>query len=257
MRRILSELRSKHPLVHCITNYVTANDCANLLLAAGAVPVMADAPEETAEIAARAQALVLNLGTLSESRLQAMRLAGAAANRNGIPVVLDPVGVWASQFRQSAARALLREIEFAAIRGNAQEMQSVLEIASGAPCEPERFDPGELAALARTKVICTGAEDLVTDGGKTFRITSGDPIQKRITGAGCMLSALTGAFLAAENSVESCAAAVCAMGLAGELAASRMDTPDGNASCRNYLIDAVYNMTDEQLEEGKRLEDLT
>ena len=261
-RSILTDIRRKHPLVHCITNYVTANDCANLLLACGATPVMADAPEETAAIAAHAQALVLNLGTLSESRLQAMRLAGAAANRNNLPVVLDPVGIWASEYRWSAARALMQEIRFAAIRGNAQEIRSMLTIAGGSHCvpegdTPEMFYSRRLAALSETVVICTGAADIVTDGETMFCIRNGHPIQKQITGAGCMLSALTGAFLAAEHSVESCAAVVCAMGLAGELAASRMGTSDGNATCRNYLIDAIFNMTDEQLEEGARLEHLT
>ncbi|MBR2088744.1 MAG: hydroxyethylthiazole kinase [Oscillospiraceae bacterium] len=262
MHSLLNNIRTRKPLVHCITNYVTANDCANLLLAGGAVPVMADAPEDAAEITSAAQALVLNLGTLSRSRLQAMLLAGKAANLCGIPVVLDPVGVWAASFRYGAAKQLLHEVQFAAVRGNLQEIDTVLTIVCGSHCMPEAEPPAvchprTLAALAHTKVICTGAEDIVTDGETVFRCRNGHPILRQITGAGCMLSALTGAFLAAENSVESCAAAVCAMGLAGELAASRMTPRDGNASCRTYLIDAVYNMTDEQLEEGAKLEHLT
>ena len=249
MHSLLNNIRTRKPLVHCITNYVTANDCANLLLAGGAVPVMADAPEDAAEITSAAQALVLNLGTLSRSRLQAMLLAGKAANVCGIPVVLDPVGVWATAFRREAAGQLVREVQFAAVRGNLQEIAAL----GGGTSDPART----IAVQMHTKVICTGAEDIVTDGETVFRCRNGHPILRQITGAGCMLSALTGAFLAAENSVESCAAAVCAMGLAGELAASRMTPRDGNASCRTYLIDAVYNMTDEQLEEGAKLEHLT
>ena len=249
MHDLLNNIRTRKPLVHCITNYVTANDCANLLLAAGAIPVMADAPEETGEIAAHAQALVLNLGTLSVSRLEAMRLAGKAANQCGIPVVLDPVGVWAAAFRMRAAEQLLREVQFTAIRGNLREITALC----GETQDPVRA----LAASRNTKVICTGETDLVTDGKTAFRIRNGHAILRQITGAGCMLSALTGAFLAAENSVESCAAAVCAMGLAGETAASRMTALDGNASCRSYLIDAMFRMTDEQLEEGAKLEHLT
>ena len=263
MHKLLSNIRRNTPLVHCITNFVTANDCANLLLACGARPVMADAPEEAAEITAHSQALVFNLGTLSQSRLEAMLRAGAFANRNDIPVVLDPVGVGASEFRCAAVRKLLREIHFTAIRGNVNEIRSTFILASGSRCVPTDDPPADLffarklAKRIDVSVISTGAEDIVTDGEKTFRITNGHPIQKQITGAGCMLSALTGAFLAAEVSLESCAAAVCTMGLAGEIAVSRMKKLDGNASCRNYMIDAVYNMTDEQLEEGAKLEHLT
>ena len=253
----LNNIRQKQPLIHCITNYVTANDCANLLLACGARPVMADAPEESAAIAAHARALVLNLGTLSESRLQAMCLAGAAANRNGIPVVLDPVGIWASDYRWNAARILLQEVRFAAIRGNTQEIQSMLRIAGGSQPMPADDAEMQLASLAQTTVICTGEQDIVTNGKTTFRIRNGHPVLRQITGAGCMLSALVGAFLSADNSPAGCAAAVGMMGLAGEIAAARMLPADGNASCRNYLIDAVFNMTDVQLEEGIQLEHFT
>lgn len=265
MHSLLHKIRTCQPLIHCITNYVTANDCANLLLACGARPVMADAPEEAAEITAAAQALVLNMGTLSRSRLDAMLCAGIAANRRGIPVLLDPVGAGGSAFRREASAQLLEQIRFSAIRGNLSEMLFLAGLTpETAGVDSLTEDTAQAAVCGRTLAqklgttcIISGTEDIVTDGIRTFRIRNGHPVMKQITGAGCMLSALTGAFLAAENSVESCAAAVCAMGLAGSAAASRMSAPDGNASCRNYLIDAVFHMTDMQLEEGAILEAIT
>lgn len=261
MQHYLSAIRAARPVVHCITNYVTANDCANLLLACGASPVMADAPEEAAEITAGSQALVLNLGTIGKNRFFAMLKAGKQANLLDIPVVLDPVGVGASEFRRNCASQLLREIRFAAIRGNYAEMQTIAgaeKPSAGIDAQPD--DTENAPALAQTLanrfqtvIMLTGRTDTVTDGRRMIRIRSGHPVMRQITGAGCMLSALTGAFLAAERSAESCAAAALAMGLAGQAAAERMAETGGNASCRNGLIDAVFRMTDAELEKGAEL----
>ena len=135
----LQAVRQAHPLIHCITNYVTVNDCANLLLAAGASPIMADAPEEAAEITARSQGLTLNLGTLQAGRVPAMLASGRQANRSGIPAVLDPVGAGASAFRTRTARQLLEEVRFAVIRGNLSEIQA-LAAGAGHPCGVDAGD---------------------------------------------------------------------------------------------------------------------
>lgn len=261
----LTELRANHPIIHCITNYVTANDCANLLLACGASPMMADAPEETAEIVAASHALVLNLGTLSSSRLAAMHAAGITAQQRGIPIVLDPVGVGASAFRRDAAAALLAETAFTAIRGNLSEIRYLSGAANpDAGVDARAEDTASacdcaksLALRTNAIVIVTGAEDIVTDGRATYRIRGGHTVMRQITGAGCMLSALTGAFLAADRSLGGCAAAVCAMNRAGEAAAARMTASDGNASCRNYLIDAMFRMTDRDISEEMNRANLT
>ena len=258
------------PRIHCITNYVTAGACADLLLACGALPVMADAPEEAAEITAHAAALTLNLGTLSRERLAAMCISGQEANRRGIPVVLDPVGAGASAFRREAAARLLREIRFTAIRGNASEIRylagvhavcdgadvSAADVLSAQTRAASLAAASGLAQKTGAVILMTGRTDLLTDGTIAYTVQNGHPMMSRITGSGCMLSALTAAYLAArpDTPAVACLTALCAMGLAGECAAVRMTGQDGNASFRQYLTDAVFRMTEQQLREGARYE---
>ena len=267
---ILTDLRQQKPRIHCITNYVTAGFCADLLHACGALPIMADAPEEAAAVTAHAAALTVNLGTLSPARLEAMLASGRAANRRGIPVVLDPVGAGASAFRQQAADLLLKEIRFSAIRGNASEIRYLAgahAVCSGADVSEEdalsdatRAQSYEIAAMFARKtgavILMTGGQDLLTDGNSAYFITNGHPMMSRITGSGCMLSAMTAAYLAVrpEHLLQASLTVLCAMGLSGELAAARMLPQDGNASFRCYLTDAVYNLTEQQLKEGARYE---
>lgn len=264
----LARVRERAPLIHCITNYVTANDCANLLLACGASPIMSDSPDEVGEVVSLCGALLLNLGTLSRERLRAVLLAGERANARGIPVVLDPVGAGSSDARTEAARTVLRTIRVSAIRSNCSELCAILGLA--APTRGVDNDPnegagdfsetlGEMTRLAErlgAAVAVTGETDLVTDGKKTYRIKNGSPLLRSVTGAGCQLSALTAAFLAAnpETPVKAAAAAVCMMGVCGELAEERMGGTDGNASYRNYVIDAAYRLTAEALDGRARTE---
>ena len=267
--QVLERVRATSPMVHSITNYVTANDCANLLLACGASPIMADDAQEAAEITARCAALNINLGTLSGRRAEAMLLAGRRANELGHPAVLDPVGAGASGLRIETAEKLLREVRFTVIRGNMSEIRAL----SGGGSEKgvdanaaDRVTEETLDAAAafvkafadRTGAVAavTGAIDIVADGRTAYRIRNGHPMMSRVTGTGCQLSALTAAFLAAapEEPLTAAAAAVCAMGLAGETAYRRLTPSDGNATYRNYIIDAIYNMTPSQLEEGASYE---
>ena len=251
------------PRIHCNTNYVTAGFCADLLLACGALPVMADAPEEAAEITAHAAALTLNLGTLSRDRFTAMRISGQEANRRGIPVVLDPVGAGASAFRRETAAELLREIRFTAIRGNASEIRylagvhAVCDGADGSAArEASLAAASALAQKTGAVILMTGRTDLLTDGKTAYAVHNGHPMMSRITGSGCMLSALTSAYLAVrpDAPADACLTVLCAMGLAGEAAAKRMTAQDGNATFRQYLTDAVFSMTEQQLREGARYE---
>ncbi len=284
--RYFEKLRAKHPVVHCITNHVTSNDCANLLLACGAVPVMADCPEETAEISSKSSALVINLGTPRLESLAAMLAAGHEAVGLGHPVVFDPVGVGASAFRTDIAASILHDLPLTAIRGNKREITFLAGLASNLTLTanqitnyrvkmptpavaPDDTGIASADALARTLeciVIMSGETDYITDGKSSRYVKNGDPILRQITGAGCMLSTLVGAFLAAVTPddpseiseaayLDACATAVGAMGLAGEIAAARMSPEDGNASCRNYLIDALYRMDDRQLSERIQISD--
>lgn len=223
----IAALREKKPLVHCITNYVTAGDAANMLLAAGASPIMADDPAETAEISARADALALNMGTPSESRVSAMLKAGEAAGKRGIPAVLDPVGVHLSEFRRTAARRLLSELRISVIRGNLSEllfMGGIPVESHGVDSAEERTEGLKLSAAAdvalRYDCVCavTGAEDIITDGGKAVKLLNGCAELKRVTGAGCMTSALIAAFSAVCEPLSAAVFGTAFMGICGELA---------------------------------------
>ena len=267
---ILDNVSRIHPLIHSITNYITANDCANILLACGASPIMADDPLEAAEITSLCSGLCLNLGTLNSRTIESMILSGKKANQKGIPVILDPVGAGASQFRTQTAFTLLSEIKFSVIRGNMSEIKSLaLKTTSTKGVDAALADQitecrleeaisfaKEFSRATGAVTVITGPIDLVSNETSAFCIRNGAPLMSSVTGTGCQLSALIAAFAAASPNrlLEATAAAVCAMGLAGETALKRMASQDGNASYRNYIIDAVFNMNPEILEKGARYE---
>ena len=258
-----ANVRTKSPLIHNITNYVTVNDCANMVLACGASPIMADDAAEVEDITTICGGLNINIGTLNSRTIESMLRAGKKANALGHPVVLDPVGAGASTLRTETAYRLLDEVRFTVIRGNISEVKT---LASGAGTTKgvdaeENLDGAvafakAFAAKTGAVVAITGAIDIVADGAKAYCIRNGHPMMSAITGTGCQLSALTAAFITANpgQPLEAAAAAVCAMGLAGEIAHARLTPLDGNATYRNYIIDAIYNMTPAQLEEGAKYE---
>lgn len=264
----LEAVRRQAPLIHNITNYVTANDCANLLLACGASPIMADDPAEVSEVQAACAGLHLNLGTLHTGTVPALLSAGCTANALGHPIVLDPVGVGISALRGTTARQLLAELHITVIRGNLSEIK-VLARGSGTVHGVDAADAlteqtldrvlplvQDLARRTGAVVAVSGAIDLVADGKTAYCIRNGCPMMRRVTGTGCQLSALTAAFVAAspDKPLEAAAAAVTAMGLCGQLAQSRLGPGEGNAALRNRIIDAMYNLTPRQLEEGENFE---
>lgn len=270
LQDMLENVRRKAPLIHNITNYVTVNDCANILLACGASPIMSDDIGEVEEITSLCAGLNINIGTLNQRTLPAMLAAGKKANALGHPVVLDPVGAGASTLRTASARRLLENIRFTVIRGNISEIRA---LASGAvstrgvdadaaySVTEENLNRAveEIRAFSRETgavIAVTGAIDIVTDGERAFCIRNGRPEMSRITGTGCQLSAMTAAYAAANpgQALTAAAAAVCAMGLCGEIAMARMTPLDGNASYRNYIIDAVYHLTPQELERGAKYE---
>lgn len=263
LSEILQACRAKRPLVHCITNYVTANDCANLLLAAGASPIMADDPHEAAEITRMCQGLVINMGTPDARKAEAMLCAGREANRLGHPVVLDPVGVGGSDFRRGIAAELLKNVQFSIIRGNVSEIQALTngtvthrgvdadECQLSADAAPYA---SRLARQTGALVIVTGSKDILTDGDMLCEAYNGHAMLHSVSGTGCQLSALLGAYAAANPpDIRTAAlAAVCAMGLCGEIAHARLSAQDGSLTYRNYIIDALYRLTPEALEKGAR-----
>lgn len=260
-------VKGKSPIIHCITNYVAANDCANILLACGASPIMADDVGEVEEITAFCSGLNISLGTFSSQKLSSMLAAGKKANELYHPVVFDAVGVGASKLRANAAEKLIEKIDFSVIKGNLSEIKALFcgnGTISGVDADvndAEGID--EIVCLAKrcskktgAVIAVTGKTDVIADAEKAFLIYNGNQIMSRVTGTGCQLSALIAAFVSVNTDcvLKSAAAAVCAMGLCGEKAFERMREYDGNASCRNYLIDAVYRLNPEELERGANYE---
>ncbi len=254
----LQRLREAKPLVHQITNYVVMNETANATLALGALPVMAHAREEVEEMVAIAGALVLNIGTLSPAWVEAMLLAGRAANEHGVPVVLDPVGAGATTYRTETAKLLLDEVQVAVLRGNAGEVATLVGVAAEVR-GVESIDAGDdAAALARTAgaqlglvASVTGPVDHVSDGDVVVAVANGDPLMASITGTGCMSSALTGCFLAVnrERPLEAAAEALVAFGVAGEDAARDAAGP---GSFHVALYDALAALDPATLDERAR-----
>lgn len=267
---MLTNLRENGALVHNITNYVTVNDCANVLLACGGAPIMADDPQEAEEITQICGALNINIGTLNASTIPAMFSAGKRAAELGHPVLLDPVGAGASALRTKTALDLVSAIPFTVIRGNISEIKTLAQGAGttqGVDADirdavtdenlPEAIAFAKAYAKQTQAVIAiTGAIDIVTDGAQAYVIRNGHAAMSRITGTGCMLSAMTAAYLAAnpKNPLSAAAAAVTAMGLAGERAHARLSDRDGSATLRTFLIDEIDHLTGDMLAEGANIE---
>lgn len=270
MKECMDNVRKNVPLVHNITNYVTVNDVANILLACGGSPIMSDEPEDVEDITSVCGGLNINIGTLHQSSIEGMLLAGKKANELGHPVLLDPVGAGASRLRADTALRIMKEIKLTVIRGNISEIKT-LAYGSGttkgvdadvadAVTEETLNDAIAFVKNFARKTSCiiavTGAIDLVSDGEICYVIRNGRPEMGKITGTGCQLSGMMTAYVTAnqEKPLEAAASAVCIMGLAGEIGWSRMQEGDGNATYRNRIIDAVYQMTGEDLERGAKYE---
>ena len=244
----IENVRKNVPLVHNITNYVTVNDVANILLACGGSPIMSDEPEDVEDITTICGGLNINIGTLNQRSIAGMFRAGAKANALGHVVLLDPVGAGASALRTNTAVELMEKVKFTVIRGNISEIKTlalgsgttkgvdadVADAVTDANLDNAVAFVKDFAAKSGAIVAVTGAIDLVSDG-KT-----------------CMMTA----FVVAnpDNRLEAAAAAVCAMGLAGEIGWSRMQDGDGNSTYRNRIIDAIYNMDGATLDGGAKYE---
>jgi hydroxyethylthiazole kinase len=255
---LLFTVRAKRPLVHHITNRVTINDCANITLCIGAAPVMAEAPEEAGEMAAMADALVLNIGTLTRHQVDAMLMAGRVANECDLPVILDPVGAGATRMRTDAARMLLDRLEIAVLKGNAGE----IGVLAGAEGKVRGVDSlaagGDTTAIAKAfaeksgiTVVVSGATDIVTDGTRVLLVDNGHEMMGRLSGTGCMAASLAGAYAAVSSDyVISSAAALAAFGLAGERAAARAKGP---YSFRTALFDELAALGPDDMIQGARV----
>ena len=270
LKTMLENVRAKTPLVHNITNYVTVNDVANVLLAAGGSPIMSDDADDVEDITSICGGLNINIGTLNKNTIPSMFLAGKKANALGHIVLLDPVGAGASRLRTDTANRLMQEVRFDAVRGNISEIKTLCT-GSGSTkgvdadavdaVTEANLDNGvqlvkTFAAQTGCIIAVTGAIDLVSDGERCWCIRNGRAEMSRITGTGCQLSALMTAFLVAnpDRKLDAAAAAVCMMGLVGEIGWANMQPGDGNSTYRNRIIDAIFNMTGDALEKGAKYE---
>lgn len=269
-KECLENVRSTTPLVHNITNYVTVNDVANVLLACGGSPIMSDEPLDVADITSICGGLNINIGTLNKNSIEGMMVAGKRSNELGHPVLLDPVGAGASALRTNTAVDIINNIDLAVIRGNISEIKT-LALGAGTTkgvdadvadaVTEDTLDNAvqfvkDFAKKSGSIIAITGAIDLVSDGEKCYVIRNGRPEMGKITGTGCQLSGMMTAYIVAnpDNKCEAAAAAVCLMGLAGEIGWANMKPEDGNSTYRNRIIDAIYNMTGDELEKGAKYE---
>lgn len=260
----LHRLKEQTPLVQCITNFVTVNDCANIILASGGTPSMAQDAREVYEAVERANALVCNMGAIEH--LDSMLIAGAHAAELGKPVILDPVAAGGTALRRDASAALLDKVHFSVIRGNASEIRflageqtcgSGVDVSAGDEVSASNLEAGiaiaqTLAQKTKSVIVISGVCDIIADEATAVVLSNGCATMARITGSGCMLTSMIGAFCGAmpEDAFTAAASAVAVMGIAGEKADERrIANGTGNATFRNDLIDAVFNMTEEQLAE--------
>ncbi|MFW6335025.1 MAG: hydroxyethylthiazole kinase [Desulfosalsimonas sp.] len=257
---LLGRVRRSAPLVHNITNLVVINSSANILLAVGASPVMAHSAEEAGEMAGISAALVLNIGTPDKYSLEAMILAGRAANEKGIPVVLDPVGAGATRFRSDAVKNIMSVCRISVLRGNASEVLSLasadirtrgVESSFGISDETVSVFRG-MASAENCIVAVSGQDDLITDGRRVLRVANGHSLMTRVTGMGCGLSAVTGAFcaVAGGKDLEATAAAFAFYGLCGQIAAAAHDRP---GSFYTSFLDCLYSASEPEIRQGVKI----
>lgn len=270
IKECLENVRKNVPLVHNITNYVTVNDVANVILACGGSPIMSDDEGDVEDITSICGGLNINIGTLNKNTIPSMYLAGKKANELGHVVLLDPVGAGASKLRTDTAVGLMKEIRFDVIRGNISEIKT-LAYGSGSTkgvdadvadaVTEDTLDNAvtfvkKLSAETGSIIAVTGAIDLVADGEKCYVIRNGRSEMGKITGTGCQLSGMMTAYVVAnqDNKLEAAAAAVMVMGLAGEIGYSHLQAFEGNSTYRNRIIDAIYNMDGDTLEQDAKFE---
>jgi hydroxyethylthiazole kinase len=255
----VESIRRKSPVVHNITNYVVMNNTANALLAIGASPVMAHAEEEVEEMVNIAQALVINIGTLSERWICSMIKAVSQAGKKGIPVILDPVGAGATGYRTKTARELIEKAPPAIIRGNASEIKALCDdksstrgVESAESSDAAIVTAQKLSATYHCVVCVSGATDYIIEGDKIVKVKNGHPLMTKVTGLGCTASALCGAFAAVEKAFPAAAKAMAVMGIAGEMAAQ---TSAGPGSLQMHFLDALYNMSQADISEHLKIEE--
>lgn len=271
----LTKIQEKNPLTHCITNSVTINDCANAVLAIGGSPFMAEDAEELEEVVTIADALVINIGKLSENQVEAMKISAETANKTNTPIILDPVGVGVTELRNRTTLDLIDNYQMTAIRGNISEIKAIAKLVG--VIDENKAGKGvdvnvddiiteenlsangeiikELASKLNTTILASGPIDILSDGETTIAINNGDDMMPLITGSGCMLSSIVGTCIGGSSPLEGSLVAILAMNIAGEKARLKVEeNNEGTGSFRTYLIDYLYKTNAESLVNESKIE---
>lgn len=264
MHQVIYDIRKtvnqSQPLIHCITNPISINQCANGILAAGARPMMAEHPQEVAEITRTAQSLMLNLGNITDARMESMQICAKTANEMEIPILLDAVGVSCSSLRREYVRELLNTAVPTVIKGNYSEIQALYQQSyhsSGVDADSGLDIPTvdraalSLARSLGTVILASGKVDIVTDGNRLYHIHNGTPQLSQVTGTGCLQGALCASYLSANPGIEAVITGCAVLGICGELA----QTDRGTGTFLYNLMDALSTLTDAQIAENLKLEE--
>ena len=256
---IREAVRNQQPLIHCITNPISINQCANGILAIGARPMMAEHPKEVREITETAGALMLNLGNITDARMESMKISMLTAKEKNIPVILDAVGIACSKLRRDYIAELLEISIPTVIKGNYSEVfalyhntyrSSGVDADAAINAETISRAAAELARKYHTTIIASGKIDIVTDGTRIIHVKNGTPQLSAVTGTGCLLGALCGAYLAVCADMNAAVTACVVLGICGQLS----ETPKGSGSFMMNLLDALSTLTDAQLDHYKDME---
>jgi len=255
-------IKTEKPLIHCITNHISINDCANVVLAVGAKPIMAEHPAEVCQITASAKALAVNLGNINDTRMKSILLSGKTALEKNIPSIIDIVGVACSDLRLDFTKNFIVECHPSVIKGNMSELKALCDMESGA----KGIDAGEkdavtsdnlvdsitmlkaLSAKTGSVVAATGAIDIITDGTDTYLLENGCEMLSMITGTGCMLNVLVAVFISNKNILAGTVLATAFMGICGELS----QNTNGTGTFKTALLDSLFSLSDDQLREKIR-----
>ncbi|WP_461435874.1 hydroxyethylthiazole kinase [Methanosphaera sp.] len=267
---LIEKLRQESPLTHCITNVVTVRDCANAVLAVGGSPIMANAPEEAEEIVSIANSLVINIGTLTEEQIETMKKSAKQATKMEKPFVLDPVGIGISKIRNETPIDIIKESKPAIIRGNLSEIKAIAmfygildecttakgvdvadtDIISEDTLEINAQIVKNIAEKLDTTIAVSGPIDIVSNGKEVYALKNGNPMMANITGTGCMLGCIMGAYAAIDDSLLAAITSTTVMSIAGEIAAkTATDNNQGTGSFGTYLIDELSKMNPETFKE--------
>ena len=262
IHNIRKTVKETQPLIHCITNPISINQCANGILSIGARPMMAEHPKEVAEITRTAQSLMLNLGNITDVRMESMLICAKTAKENGIPCLLDAVGIACSTLRREYIKDLLNIATPTVIKGNYSEIQALyrdsyrctgVDADSGLDLQTIDHASVSLARSLGTVILASGKVDIVTDGNRLYHIHNGTPLLSQVTGTGCLQGALCASYLSAKPSMEAVITGSCVLGICGELALT--DRGTGTFLC--HLMDKLSTLSDTEIEQYLKIEEIT